>query len=289
MRSITNLFIFAVAAIALLAGPVLLQAKELVFLQTDPRFTGGEVNLENPSKPNFWFYDQYAAARHKLEDDGVKMVPISTITLPALTAESNAFYMPAPTNPQASVYPATDSELDTIKQYVLSGRSVIFNLTGSGSEAMANNLFSRLGLNFHQANDSVSGGTSFPDPHHPILKGPHRSISSFNWNGTGYVDSLGNLRSLVNVGERSVLPYVEKGELTKAAGGFFFILDGAYLPNYTKGGDDYQNLFRNLVDYAIQDQYLRYVPGAAVAKPRTLYFLSVGAMALFARRRRIVA
>jgi hypothetical protein len=256
-------------ALLLLAAPAA-RAMELDYLQDDSRFTGGEYN-GSPSQAGFWFYDQYTGARNALQGDGVALVPVSTVTLPNLNADSDAFYIPTPANTSASTYPMTSTELNVLKQYVGQGHSVIFDLSGaSGSEDQVDDLLSRLGLD-GESDGTVSGTTSFPLSKQPIIKGVIPTggvdgnvgvgaVSSFNWSGVGDV-SGGELRSLVSVNGDNVLPYVEKGDLSSSSGAYFFLLDGgSSLMDFSTDASSQQKLVVNLLEYSTTDQYLHYVP-----------------------------
>jgi len=284
-----------VAAFSLTIGTA--RARELDYLQTDPRFSGGEVNPSNPGHQNFWFYDQYSAARTEIQKAGVNMIPVTSITLTSLDADSDAFYVPAPTNPQASTYPMTDQEISVIQQYVASERSVIFNLGNGASAAMDDNLFMRLGLGGMQAPATISGGTSYPLPNQPIVVGGYGAVSSFTYSGTGYMSSLGSMRSLVDAGGDTVIAYVEKGDLGPKEGGYFFILDQSYLTNWSSESTSQQNLFMNMVIYATNPQYTHYVPPSgssqtltlsisAVPEPLSMAWIGGATMLLLGRARR---
>src|SRR5205823_1986843 len=108
-------FLIAFVLFAFASRPAL--AKEFDYLEQDPRFTGGEVNPADPTHPNFWFYDQYNDARQVLQNRGVRLTPVTVITLPNMVALSDAFYFPAPTNPAAATYPLTDNVIAVLKQY----------------------------------------------------------------------------------------------------------------------------------------------------------------------------
>jgi hypothetical protein len=270
----------AVVGMGLAAGRA--GAMELDFLQTDPRFSGGEVNPSNPSHQNFWFYDQYKAARNTLQAAGVNVIPVSTLTLSAMTADSDAFYMPAPTNPAATTYPLTDQEISVIQQYVATGRSIIFNLGAGISSAMDNNLLTRLGLTGTQAADTTSGDTNYPLPNQPIVGGTaYGAVGSFDYTGTGYFSSLGSMRSLVDIGDVSVIPYVEKGDLGSHYGAYFFILDRGYLTNWSTEPSSQQNLFMNMVLYATEPYSERYIPTAlATPGPGSVLSISIDSVTL---------
>jgi hypothetical protein len=285
----------SVAAVFLAASRVV-RAMELDFLQTDPRFSGGEVNPSNPSHQDFWFYDQYTAAHDALEAAGVNVIPITTLTLASMTADSDAFYFPPPTNLQASTYPMTDQEISIVQQYVASNRSVIFNLGDGASAAMDNNLFQRLGLTGIQAPADVSGSTSYPLPNQPSIAGTYGPVSSFTYTGTGYMSSLGTTRSLVDVGSDTVIPYIEKGDFGYHEGAYFFILDPTYLQNWSSESSSQQNLFINMVEYATGPWGDRYMPPtqdalvtqttAAVPEPGALAIIGGAGMMLIRRRRK---
>jgi len=253
------------AGLSLVAQAV--HAEELDFFQTDPRFTGGEFNASDPSQPNFWFYDQYSAARAAIQAAGVYPVPVTSLTLANMTADSDVFYMPSPTNPAASTYPLTNTEITAIQQYVATGRSIIFNLGDGTSAAMDNNLFSRLGLTGVQASGSTSGFTSYPAPGQPILYGADGNVSSFDFNDSGFMSSLGNMRALVNVGSQTIIPYVEKGDLGSGEGAYFFILNDSFLMNWNSLSSSEQSLFINMVEYGAQPQYRHYISPSVVAVP----------------------
>ncbi len=249
----------------LILGSRSAMAKEFDFLEQDPRFTGAESNANDPTHPNFWFYDQYTPARNVLQSRGVRLTPVDVITLPNMVARSDAFYIPTPTNPAAATYPLTDAEIAVIKQYIANapytgGRSIIFNLSNGVSAAMVNDLISRLGLTGHMASTNVSGATTYPLPNHPIIKGPLGPLNSFTVTNSGYFDSLGSMRSLMNVNGNCVLPFVEKGDLSPTAGGYFFLLDPAFVENYGTASVDQQNMWVNLVDYVTQDQVFHFIP-----------------------------
>jgi hypothetical protein len=237
-------------------------AMELDFLQTDPRFSGGEVNPSDPSHQNFWFYDQYTAARDALQAAGVNIIPVTSLTLASMTADSDAFYFPPPTNLQASTYPLTDQELSVVQQYVASNRSVIFNLGDGQSAAMDNNLMLRLGLTGIQAPTDVSGSTNYPLPNQPSIEGTYGPVNSFTYSGTGYFSSLGTMRALVDVGSNTVIPYIEKGDFGYHEGAYFFILDPTYLQNWSSESSSQQNFFVNMVEYATGPWGQRYMPSA---------------------------
>jgi hypothetical protein len=233
-------------------------ARELDFLQVDPRFTGGEFNARDPAHPNFWFYDQYAPARAALEADGVKLVGVRSLTLADMTADSDAFYMPPPTDPSAKAYPLTDREIFVVREYVAGGRSVIFNLGDAASAAMDNDLMRRLELSANQAAANVTGSTTYPIPSHPVFTGPTGTVVSFGIVRTGYFSSLGAMHGLINVGGKSVVAYVEKGDLTPRSGAYIFILDEHFLTDWTAHSASQQTFFLNLANYAVQDQYLHF-------------------------------
>ena len=259
-------WVYISAGIGLALCAVQSQARELDYLQSDPRFTGGEVNPANPSHPNFWFYDQYAAARNTLQKAGVNMIPVSTLTLAPMTVDSDAFYVPAPTNPAARTYPMTNQEISVVQQYVATGRSIIFNLGGSVSSAMDNDLLNRLGLTGTQAADNISGDTSFPLPNQPIVGGAaYGAVSGFTYPSSGYLSSLGSMRSLVNVGDVSVMPYIEKADFGYHQGAYIFILDRNYLTNWSTESASMQNLFMNMAIYVTDPWYTHYVPTASSA------------------------
>jgi hypothetical protein len=247
-------FVYLSALLVLTLAVQRAGARELDYLQTDPRFTGGEFNPTNPGQPNFWFYDQYAPARSVLQKAGVNMIPVTTLTLSAMTADSDAFYIPPPTNPAAGTYPLTNQEISVIQQYVATGRSIIFNLGGGISASMDNDLLSRLGLPGTQAADTISGDTNFPLPNQPIV---------------------GSMRSLVNVGDVSVIPYVEKADYGYHQGAYFFILDRTYLTNWNSETASQQNLFMNMVLYATDPWYQHYVPTASTINSLTIEPISV--------------
>jgi hypothetical protein len=281
-------------------------AREFDYLQIDPRFTGGEFNINDPTHPNFWFYDQYQPARATFQAAGVNMVPVTQITMPALVADSDCLYMPVPTNPTASTYPLTNTEIGVLQQYTANsqytgGRSIIFNLTGA-SAAMTNDLLSRLGLSGHMATGTISGATSYPIPGSPVISGMYGTVQSFTMNNVGYFDSLGSMRSLVDVDGESVLPYVEKGDLSSTSGAYFFILDDKLLPDWNSDDPNYQMLFQNLMEYAMQDQFKHYVvpasapvvtvgppllaPAVSVPEPASLGVMGAGVLMLLARRKK---
>ncbi len=255
-------------AFALLSGSA--QARELDFLQTDPRFTGGEVNPANPTHPNFWFYDQYTAAHNTLQKAGVNVIPITSLNLTAMTADSDAFYIPPPTNPAASTYPLTNQEISVVQQYVATGRSIIFNLGGAASSTMDNDLLNRLGLTGTQAADTTSGTVNFPLPNQPIVGGAaYGAVSTYSAPTTGYFSSLGTMRSLEDIGDVSVIPYVEKGDFGYHQGAYIFLLDRNYLTNWANESASQQNLFMNMVIYVTDPWSTRYIP-TAVNTPLTV-------------------
>lgn len=283
----------ALLGLLIVAQPV--SARELDFLETDPRFTGGEYNTSNPALPNFWFYDQYGSARTALQANGFSLVPITSITLPNLLADSDAFYMPTPTNLTASTYPLTNTELGVLQQYVALGHSVIFNLTGADSPSMTDDLLTRLGLSGSAGSGSVTGATSYPMPNQPVITGVGTSgplpgspgaVGSFTWSSTGYFSSLGKMRSLVNVSGVSVLPYVEKGDLGANDGAYFFLLDPNMVLNFGNETAGEQALFMNVAAYAVQDQYLHYVPNTSIVPEPASMMTSLAGMAICLRRPR---
>jgi hypothetical protein len=236
--------------------PAAAAARELDFLQTDPRFTGGEYNVANPEHPNFWFYDQYGAARAALQAGGIHLVAVTSITLADLTADSDALYMPPPTNLTANAYPLTDEEISVLRRYVAGGRSIIFNLGDASSAAMDNDLVQRLGLSGRQAAADVGGNTEYPLPDHPVLAG---LVASFSVENQGYFANLGTMRSLVNVAGKPIVPFVEKGDLSAKSGAYIFILDARFLVGFSAQSAGRRAFFLNLVNYAVQDQYLHFV------------------------------
>jgi hypothetical protein len=263
-------------------------AEEMDFLQTDPRFTGGEFNPTNPTHPNFWFYDQYSAARAAIQAAGVDLVPVTTLTLANMTADSDCFYMPPPTDPTASTYPLTSSEITAIQQYVATGRSMIFNLGDGTSAAMDNDLLKRLGLTGIQASGDTSGFTLYPMRGQPILYGADGDVGSFDLIGSGEMSSLGKMRSLVNIGASSVIPYVEKGDLGYGQGAYFFILDDNFLVGWSSLSTSAQALFINMVEYAAQPQYRHYIAPSVVAVPEpdaAVALVAAGGVGLMMRRR----
>jgi hypothetical protein len=253
---------------AIAAWPMGAAARELAFLQTDPRFTGAEFNVNDPAHPNFWFYDQYSAARAALQADGINLVPVKSITLANLTADSDAFFMPPPSQGAASAYPLSDAEISVLQRYVAGGRTIIFNLGAAPSAEMDNDLLHRLGLHGTQAAHNVSGKTAYPIPSHPVLAGSVGAVGGFDVADEGYLSDRGSMRSLVDVGGKCIVPYVEKGDLRAKSGAYIFILDERFLMDWNARSADRHAFFLNLVNYAAQDQYLHFVPKrSAATKP----------------------
>ena len=286
-----DLVVLSAAIVALFLAAGAARGMELDYLQTDPRFTGGEFNANDPNHPNFWFYDQYAQARTAIQAAGVNLIAVGSITMPSLVADSDALYMPPPTNPSARTYPLTNQEISVIQQYVATGRSVIFNLGNGTSAAMDNDLLSRLGLSGTQSPSTVAGNTTYPLPNQPAISGAYGSIEAFDYTGTGVFSSLGSMRSLVQVNGSTVIPYVEKGDVSKSAGAYFFILDDSYLMNWSSESASQQNLFMNMVLYATQPQYEHYVvtsvatttTTATTPEPRAALLMFVPMAVLLAR------
>ncbi len=265
-------------------------AKEFGFLENDSRFTGGEFNVNSPTQQNFWFWDQYGPARERLMADGVVLNPVHTITKNHLEWGdgtpwgSEGFYMPGVTDPSATTYPLSDSELGELKGFVADGWNVIFQL--GANPKPTNDLIGRLGLSGHQATGAVSGSSAYPDPSSPVIGGAKGEVGSYSVDNSGWFDQLGSLRSLQTVQGHTTMAYVEKGDLGQKWGGFFFVLDEGLVRDYASNSAFEQNLFRNLTDYSMQDQYLHYIPPPTLPEPTALTVLAGGALGFVARRRR---
>jgi hypothetical protein len=204
-----------------------------------------------------------------------------------MTADSDAFYMPPPTNPTASAYPLTDQEITAIQQYVATGRSIIFNLGDGSSAAMDNDLFKRLGLTGVQSIQSTSGYTTYPTPGQPILYGAFGNVGSFDFTDTGFMSSLGSMRELVDVAGQTAVPYVEKNDLGPGQGAYFFILNDSFLMDWSQQSASAQGLFINMVEYAAEPQYRHYISPSIVIVPEPeapLLLAAIGVGLLMRRR-----
>jgi hypothetical protein len=267
---------FAIFAAALViyvvsVGPA--QAKEFGLITNDPRFPGTESH--NGQLTGFWFYDEYNDARTAMEQHG----DVLDLVYGFAHFWWQVSYVPLPhpdtIRAHQNRYPASDSEVQMILNFVnevgysnpAGGFSMIIQMEGGQTFAAADNdLFARLGLpGAHQTGDSSDAVVSFPEPNHPLvtaLTNPPlwAPLHSFTWKGVGRLDRLDPKMECLAADENGqcILACVEKGVLGQHSGGIFFLMDNEILTNFRTNDVNEQNLWGNLADYGILDQFKHY-------------------------------